>query len=108
MAAKETSFRFFLDPENQILLRANFTTERGEVLRFTVQLELHVGEEVKPLVRVDNAHGFVHQHTFYPDGRVEERRLRFASDSEAYGYAYQMLKSRWRELRERYERASMG
>ena len=104
MPAKEIAFSFFLDPENTVRLRTHFTTERDKVLGFGVQLGIAIGGKLQPLARIDNAHGYVHQHAFYPDGRVEERRLKFNTNNEAYTYAYQMLKSRWRDIRDQYER----
>lgn len=56
-----------LDHETRIRTRMT-TNDRGEVQKFTVQLEVLVGEEWLPVVRYDNAHGEAHIDYIDPKG----------------------------------------
>lgn len=63
---RSIEFHRILDAEN--MLRVRFDTERGHVLRFTVQLESRFGQSDDwiPVVRYDTAHGFAHMDQLHP------------------------------------------
>lgn len=100
MPTLEKGFSYFLDPEDKITLRSSFTITAGKIEKFAVQLEF----EGQIAVRLDNTHGYVHQHTFLPEGRGKIRKLKFADQNQAYNYCYRYLKSNWRILVEQFRR----
>jgi hypothetical protein len=59
-----------LDEEGLEWIRYRFTTERGQVMTFTIQYETTVGDERMPVVRYDNAHGFAHRDLLDRRGRI--------------------------------------
>ena len=58
---RAVEFRRLLDYDNA--LRVMFESERGQILRFVVQLECQFVEDGKwtPVVRYDTAHGYAHR-----------------------------------------------
>jgi len=56
-------------------------TERGQVTRFAVQLELRIGVVWMPVIRYDNAHGFTHKDIYSRDGSVVKEGLDLGIDS---------------------------
>ena len=101
MPTRQKSFSYFLDPEEKVTLRSNFTIKSGKIEKFAVQLEF----EGRSVLRFDNAHGYVHQHTFSLEGEGQVRKLKFGDNSQAYNYCYQFIKSNWDALVERFKRA---
>lgn len=72
---RTVEFRRLLDYDNA--LRVMFETERGQILRFVVQLECQFVEDGEwiPVVRYDTAHGYAHRDVLHPtkgrkDGNV--------------------------------------
>ena len=61
-----------LDHETRIRTRMT-TNSRGDVLKFTVQLELLIDDEWLPVVRYDNAHGEAHIDYLDPSGVTYEK-----------------------------------
>ena len=55
---RKVEFQNSLDEDNS--LRVSFEMERGEVLKFVVQLECRFEEKWSPVMRFDTAHGFAH------------------------------------------------
>src|SRR5688572_3133582 len=69
-------------PVDHVRIRC-FRRNRGKaVVSYAAQLELWVGEEWKPIIRYDNAHGFCHIDVIHADGR-QEKRLDPREDSNA-------------------------
>ncbi len=99
MIIRQKSFSYFLDPEEKVTLRSRFVTKGGKIEKFAVQLEF----EDRVLLRLDNAHGYVHQHTFLPK-EVEVRKLKFEGNTQAYNYCYRYIKSNWKLLIETFRR----
>lgn len=99
--AKDKSFSYFIDPEEKIVLRSSFTIASGKIEKFAVQLEI----EGKVAIRFDNAHGFMHQHTFNLKGKSVTRKLKFTDQNQAYNYCYQFIKANWRSLADSFRRS---
>ena len=73
-------------------------TERGRVVRFTIQLEVEVNARWLPVIRYDCAHGFAHAH-FYPlhgDPRREDIPLPY---DEALTLADEDINTNWARYR---------
>ena len=100
MPSREKRFSYFLDPEDRVNLRSVFTIKDSLIEKFSVQLEY----EGQAVLRFDNAHGYVHQHTFTPEGRSDIRKLKFVGQNQAYNYCYQYTKSNWKQLIDRFKR----
>jgi len=78
-------------------------TERGEVLAFTVQLEIFVNGQWRPAVRYDSAHGFAHRDRYFLDGRSTKTDLRL-DFNEALTFADEDIKENWEDYRDRFLR----
>lgn len=100
MPNRQVKFSYYLDPEEQVLLRANFVIQAGIIEKFAVQLEL----DSEIVIRFDNSHGYVHQHIFLPSRSGEIRRLKFTDGGSAYKYCYQYLRANWISLIEDFRR----
>ncbi len=68
-------FHRFLDYNN--VLRVTFESERGQILRFVVQLECQFEEDGEwiPVVRYDTAHGYAHRDRLHPREKEEKTRM---------------------------------
>ncbi|MBI5841116.1 MAG: hypothetical protein HZB19_13550 [Chloroflexi bacterium] len=89
--------------ENENTLRVYFDLERGEVTSFVVQLECLFGDEWKPVVRYDTAHGFAHRDTIHPRKKTEKTEISVRNYKEGLNFAINDLETNWREYRRRYE-----
>jgi hypothetical protein len=65
------------------------------VLKFTVQLEAQQEDRWHPVVRYDNAHGFCHRDTMYPDGHQDKTALFVGDIAETFSHAIEDLKTHW-------------
>lgn len=58
-----------------IRIRVEFETDRrGQVIRFTVQLEIEIAEMWLPVVRFDTEHNEAHIDLLDPDGREYDKQ----------------------------------
>lgn len=80
--------------------RFSFVTEREEVVRFVVQLEVFVGAQWRPAVRYDTAHGFAHCDWYRGDGSCEKIDLEM-SFADALTYAQRDVRENWETHRRR-------
>jgi hypothetical protein len=79
--------------------RVSFSTERGRVLGFVVQLEVVVAGSWKPVIRFDTAHGFAHCDRYRPDGSVEKHEPLPTSDfNHALTLATRTVRMEWAQL----------
>jgi hypothetical protein len=79
--------------------RVAFTVEHGQVLDFVVQLEVVVGQQWKPVIRYDTAHGFAHCDRYAPDGTVHRHEvLPVGSFGEALTLATRNVRTQWEDL----------
>jgi len=72
---RTVEFRRLLDYDNA--LRGMFETERGQILRFVVQLECQFVEDGEgvPVLRYDPAHGYAHRDIMQPTTKEEKTEM---------------------------------
>jgi len=63
---------FFRGIDDQSRLRVVVVSERGRVIRFTVQLEILLEDIWAPISRYDTHHGFAHLDILHPDGTADK------------------------------------
>lgn len=89
-----------IDDAAQDWLRVRIWTERGQVVRFTVQYETTLAGEPLPVVRYDTAHGRTHRDRM--NRRGEEVEKEFTLDlslRDAIIDAERDLRHNWRRYR---------
>lgn len=75
--------------------RHSHETDKGEVVAFTVQLEVYMNNQWWEVIRYDSAHGFAHVDRYYPDGRKLKTKLNLKF-SEALTLADEDIKENWK------------
>ncbi|GJQ34956.1 MAG: hypothetical protein JETCAE01_09660 [Anaerolineaceae bacterium] len=100
---RTVEFRRLLDDENA--LRVRFETERGQILRFVIQLECLFSEdgEWTPIVRYDTAHGYAHRDVMHPSQKEEKTEMSVQDYNEAFNIAMDDIVKKRYEYRRRYE-----
>ena len=100
---RTVEFRHFLDYDNA--LRVMFKTERGQILRFVVQLECQFVEDGEwlPVVRYDTAHGYAHRDIMHPTKKEEKTEMFVQNYDEALTIAMDDVVEKRYEYRRRYE-----
>jgi len=98
---RTVEFHRLLNDDNA--LRVRFELERGQVLKFVVQLECHFAGEWVPVVRYDTAHGFAHCDRLHPYGATVKTRMNTQDYNEALTFAIQDLVDNWSDYRRRYK-----
>ena len=80
---RTVEFRRLLDYDNA--LRVMFETERGQILRFAVQLECQFAEDGErfPVVRYDTAHGYAHLDIIHLTNKEEKTEMPVQNYNEA-------------------------
>jgi len=96
-------FHRFLNDNNA--LRVRFEVERGQVLKFVVQLECHFGDDEAwmPVIRYDTAHGFAHCDKLHPYEPIIKTKMETKGYNEALNVAMNDLVDNWSKYRRRYE-----
>lgn len=89
-----------LSPDDR--LRYRIITEKGAVVRFTVQYEAYIGGRWHPIVRYDTAHGFAHRDLLHPDGTQEKTALSVIDFKQALSYAKSDLKAHWEDYKKAF------
>jgi hypothetical protein len=76
-------------------------TERGRVIAYSVQLEVFIEGQWRPVIRYDCAHGYAHldRYNIHGETSKEEVPLSFA---EALTTAEEDLEQNWKVYRERF------
>ena len=82
-------------------IRHYHRAERGRVTAFTVQLEVEIQNEWRPVIRYDTAHGFVHIDRFTRQGKLTKKRLNLTY-AEALTRAERDIKQNWAVYREKF------
>ncbi|MEI2689095.1 MAG: hypothetical protein V9H69_05025 [Anaerolineae bacterium] len=96
---------FFIPLPNAAALRVRYLKDRGQILRFVVQLEMLIESHWTPIVRYDNAHQFVHRDDLKPDGsQIKTPPMAFANNEDAFNFALQDLRTNYRFYTDRYGR----
>ena len=100
---RRVEFHRYLDDDNS--LRVEFDLERGQVLKFMVQLECRFAErdEFTAVIRYDTAHGFAHLDRLHPYQRAEKSTMAMQDYNEALTFAIDDLVKNWRGYRRRHE-----
>jgi len=101
---RTVEFRRLLDYDNA--LRVLFESERGQVIRFMVQLECQIEKEGEwiPVVRYDTAHGYAHRDILHPRKKEEKVRMSVQDYNEAFTLAMADVVEKRYEYRRRYEK----
>ena len=96
-------FHRFLNDNNA--LRVRFEVERGQILKFVIQLECHFcDDEVwAPVIRYDTAHGFAHCDRLHPYEPTIKMKMETKGYNEALNVAMNDLVNNWSKYRRRYE-----
>jgi len=96
-------FHRFLNDSNA--LRVRFEVERGQVLKFVVQLECRFGDDTTwtPVIRYDTAHGFAHCDRHHPYEPTVKTEMDTKDYNEALNVAMDDLVDNWSNYRRRYE-----
>ena len=89
--------------EDDVLL-VEFDHVGRSIVRFSVQYLARIGDEWRPIVRYDTAHGRAHMDISHPNQTQETRDMRASNYREALTLAIRDIKERWEFYRERYER----
>ena len=87
---------------NDTRLRHIHTHWKNEVASFTVQLEISVRSEWRPIVRYDTAHRFAHKDVIHADGTREKTPLYVSDFKDALTFSDRDLKANWRAYREQF------
>lgn len=106
--AKQKKFRVPLNAEGTIFLRVEFSIERGQVLRFVVQLEIELSiGDMRPGRRYDCAHGFAHRDRLNLRGETIKEKIDLDYE-QALRYAQEDLKKNWTIYCECFRRGEYG
>ena len=100
---RTVEFRRLLDYNNA--LRVMFESERGQILRFVVQLESQFVEDGKwtPVVRYDTAHGYAHRDIIHPTEKEEKTEMSVQDYNDALTIAMDDGVEKRYDYRRRYE-----
>jgi hypothetical protein len=90
---REVEFRELLDEHNAF--RVRFSIDKGQLIRFVVQLESKIENKWHPIVRYDTAHGFAHQDVLHPYNDAQKITLNLQNYNEALTFAIQDLSENW-------------
>lgn len=96
---KETSYVYPL--EEDVILRVKFTTKRGKLQRYMVQLEYLGMDNPQIIARADNTHKFQHIDVYNVKGKVTKIRLPM-TEKEALSYAIKDFQENYRDYIRRY------
>ncbi len=94
-------FRRVLNPTN--IMRVWFELERGNVVRFMVQLESLFEEKWTPVVRYDTAHNFAHRDLLHPYDETIKTKMETENYNQALTTALEDIAKHWPIYRRRYE-----
>ena len=89
-----------------VRIRTSFSTERGRVTAFSIELEVNDELRWHPVVRYDSAHGIAHRDFIHYDGRQDKALLPFRSFADAFTFAQADLNKSWQEYRRRFLKES--
>ena len=69
-------------------------TRKGEVISFTVQMEIKFENRWVPVVRYDCAHGYAHRDKYFLDGRRIKEKVELSFE-EALTFADEDVRDNW-------------
>ena len=101
---RTVEFRRLLDYDNA--LRVMFESERGQILRFVVQLECQFVEDGEwvTIVTYDTAHGYAHRDIMRPNEKEEKTRMSVQDNNEAFTIAMEDVVEKRYDYRRRYKK----
>lgn len=86
-------------------MRVEIITVTGQVQKFTVQYELLLNDEWRPVVRYDTAHGAIHRDILGLDGQTKTKlRTPIQDLALACDYYIEELVQNWQQYRQRFLR----
>ena len=80
------------------------TTEKSQVVLFSVQYEAFIDGVWYAIVRYDTAHDYPHRDLLHPNAPEEKTEYPGRSNAEVLTLGQEDIKRNWRTYRERYER----
>lgn len=83
-------------------MRCSYKRLRKRIVQYTVQLEIRIEEQWRPVVRYDNAHGFCHRDTIHFDGTQDKTPVYYGTANETFTQAIEDLRTNWETHRIRY------
>lgn len=92
---KEIKFIYTLSIEGTERLRVSALKSKKDVLKFSVQFELEINGDWKPVVRYDTAHAYAHKDIIHADGHIEKQPLYFEDLNSAFTFAIEDIKLNW-------------
>lgn len=98
--------RFLLPISADARIRHYHRTHRGRLTEFSLQLEIEVGGEWRPVIRYDTAHGSAHIDRFTLAGRKRKEWLQL-DFREALIRAERDLKTNWVMYRNNFLRGEL-
>jgi hypothetical protein len=100
---RAVEFHRLLDDDNA--LRVMFESERGQIVRFMVQLECSFEEDGEwiPVVRYDTVHGYAHRDILHPYESEEKTAMVVQDYNEAFTIAVNDVVAKRFQYRRRYE-----
>ena len=94
--------RFTIALDADVRLRHRHQTDRGAVVSFAIQLEVHLKGRWRSVIRYDSAHGQAHRHVY----RARKKSTREALNldlADALTFAEGDMKQNWRRYIEEYD-----
>ena len=95
--------RFNIQLSETARRRERFVKEKGKITEFIVQLEIRIGDEWRPVIRYDSAHGFAHRDRYTLEGESWKEPLPWTYE-EALTRAEADLAENW----EKYQQDFLG
>ena len=83
-------------------MRCSYKRLGKRIVHYTVQLEIRIDEQWRPVVRYDNAHGFCHRDVIHSDASQDKTAVFYGSASETFTHAIEDLRANWETQRVRY------
>jgi len=96
-------FEYLLAVWADTRIRHYHRTERGQIVEFSLQLEIEVEETWRPVIRYDTAHGSAHIDRFTLQGKQRKEWLEVGF-REGLTRAERDLKQNWQLYREHFLR----
>lgn len=87
---------------DQVRIRCSYRRRGKRIVQYTVQVEIQLEGDWKPVVRYDNAHGFCHRDTIHPDGSQDKTATFVGEANETFTLAIKEVQAHWLAHRDRY------
>ena len=94
------SYFRYLTHEDRV--RCQIEIEKGQVIKFVVQYEIHVKSQWAAVTRFDTYHHAVHRDLIAPDGTITKKWFLHLDFDEGLHFAYDDIEKNWERYREWY------